>query len=85
MCFRAAQNDARPIASKLTTALVMTSLFYRLYPKDAAIPDHTVTPAARWAKILANGGTVPQDEEQAEERARVGFASMETRVTKEGY
>lgn len=41
----------------------MTSLFYRLYPKDAAIPDHTVTPAARWAKILANGGTLPEQED----------------------
>lgn len=40
----------------------MTSLFYRLYPKDAAIPDHSVTPAARWAKILANGGTLPEGE-----------------------
>mmetsp|Transcript_122700 Transcript_122700/g.172809 ORF Transcript_122700/g.172809 Transcript_122700/m.172809 type:complete len:96 (-) Transcript_122700:89-376(-) len=34
----------------------MTSLFYRLYPKDATIPDHTVNPAARWAKVVAHGG-----------------------------
>ena len=40
----------------------MTSLFYRLYPKDASIPDHTVTPAARWAKKIAHGGTIPDDD-----------------------
>ncbi|CAE7230225.1 unnamed protein product [Symbiodinium sp. CCMP2592] len=34
----------------------MTSLFYRLYPQDATIPDHTVNPAARWAKVVAHGG-----------------------------
>eukprot|EP00931_Biecheleriopsis_adriatica_P081703 TRINITY_DN55066_c0_g1_i1.p1 TRINITY_DN55066_c0_g1~~TRINITY_DN55066_c0_g1_i1.p1 ORF type:complete len:148 (+),score=53.83 TRINITY_DN55066_c0_g1_i1:71-514(+) len=40
----------------------MTSLFYRLYPKDASIPDHTETPAARWAKIRAHGGKDPGKE-----------------------
>jgi len=54
----------------------MTSLFYRLYPKDAAIPDHTVTPAARWAKILANGGTLPEKEDdgsQTQEETISGY------------
>ena len=52
----------------------MTSLFYRLYPKDAAIPDHTVTPTARWAKILANGGTLPEGEKDAAETEQAGRA-----------
>eukprot|EP00434_Breviolum_minutum_P042937 symbB.v1.2.038242.t1/scaffold5892.1/size22708/1 len=68
----------------------MTSLFYRLYPKDAAIPDHSVTPAARWAKILANGGTLPEGEtaEAPEEEptasamsgAMAGLAVLESKV-----
>ena len=54
----------------------MTSLFYRLYPKDAAIPDHTVTPAARREKILANGGTLPEKEDdgsQTQEETISGY------------
>mmetsp|Transcript_75294 Transcript_75294/g.166350 ORF Transcript_75294/g.166350 Transcript_75294/m.166350 type:complete len:88 (+) Transcript_75294:67-330(+) len=53
----------------------MTSLFYRLYPKDAAIPDHTVTPAARWAKILANGGTLPEKEDDGNQTQEEPTAS----------
>ncbi|CAJ1361523.1 unnamed protein product, partial [Effrenium voratum] len=33
----------------------MTSLFYRLYPKDAEKPDNSVTPAPHWAKVIAHG------------------------------
>ena len=65
----------------------MTSLFYRLYPKDAAIPDHTVTPAARWAKILANGGTLPEKEDdgnqtQEETISEIFLGHMETQFYK---
>ncbi|CAJ1445231.1 unnamed protein product [Effrenium voratum] len=36
-------------------AQAMTSLFYRLYPKDAEKPDNSVTPAPHWAKVIAHG------------------------------
>eukprot|EP00440_Ansanella_granifera_P003948 gb/GFBE01004286.1/.p1 GENE.gb/GFBE01004286.1/~~gb/GFBE01004286.1/.p1 ORF type:complete len:164 (+),score=54.80 gb/GFBE01004286.1/:1-492(+) len=48
----------------------MTSLFYHLYPKDATIPDHSVTPAARWAKIKANGGIDPGEEPKEDKDAK---------------
>ncbi|CAE7291213.1 unnamed protein product [Symbiodinium pilosum] len=41
-----------------------TSLFYRLYPKDASIEDNTVNPAARWAKVVAHGGKLKEGEDE---------------------